>query len=271
MTVGTPLQQRLRAAAPFAIVRERDVVYFRSDEETALAVACDSDGSLGPKPQDQFPCPAYQLGRFAARVPLLELLAVGARPILLVDTLSVELDPTGLEIIGGVVDEAALAGLERDAVTGSTEDNIPTVSTGVGVTVIGVAPIATLRPGSSTAGSTVLLVGHPKSGPEDDFPDHDPDILSVPGMRALTRLPHVQEVLPVGSRGVLHECGVLAASSGLVFHEAGRWPVRREQSGGPGTTCVAAIGDEGDPEQVARDVADAVGLPVWAIGSVEGP
>lgn len=264
----TSLQRRLRDAAPFAIVRERDLLYFRTDEETAVAVACDSDGGLGPKPHDPFPCPAYQLGRFAARVPLLELLAVGARPILLVDTLSVELEPTGVEIIRGVVDEAALAGLDRDAVTGSTEDNIPTVSTGVGVTVLGVAPVAALAPGSSRSGSAVLLVGHPKSGPDDVFTDDDPDILSLPAMQALVELPGVHEIVPVGSRGVAHECGVLAASSGLAFVDGGTWPVRRDQSGGPGTTCVAAVDVVDDPEVTAREVSATVGAPVWWIGSL---
>lgn len=271
MTAQTGLQQRLRAAGLFGIVRERDLLYFRTDETTAVAVACDSDGGLGPKPHDRYPCPAYQLGRFAARVPLLETLAAGGRPIMLVDTLSVELEPTGLEIIRGVIDEAALGGLDRDAVTGSTEDNIPTVSTGVGVTVVGVAGIDALRPGSSEAGSAVLLVGHPRSGPDDDVTVDDPEILSVPAMQALAGLQHVQEILPVGSRGVHHECGVLADSSQLVFREGGGWPVPREQPGGPGTTCVAAVGGEGDPEQVAHDVAEAVGLPVWAIGWLEAP
>ncbi|MGI8875025.1 MAG: AIR synthase related protein [Egibacteraceae bacterium] len=271
---GTPLQRRVRSAAAFQPVRERDLVYLALPDGTLLVVACDSDGGIGPKPRDVVPCSGYQLGRFAARVPLLELLAAGATPVLVADTLAVEMEPSGAEILRGILDEAALAGVGPDAVTGSTEDNVPTVMTGVGVTVLGTATAERLRAGSARDGAAVLLVGRPKAGPEENFPLDDPEILHLPALRALLGVPEILDIVPVGSHGVAHECMTLAASAGLEFRATGSWPVASEKSGGPGTACVAAVAlpalDSSDAVAFVERIAAAVDRPVWLIGSVHG-
>lgn len=267
----TPLQRRLRAAPRHSIVRERDLLYLRTGDDTTLAIACDSNGGIGPKPADVVRCSGYQLGRFATRVPLLELLAAGVTPLALADTLAVEMEPTGRDVLRGVLDEAALAGLVADAVTGSTEDNVPTVATGVGVTVVGTAAIGDLRAGSALPGAAVVLVGRPKAGPEDVFPLDDPEIMHIGALRTLLNLPGVQDVVPVGSHGVRHECDVLAASAGLRFFPADGWPTRPDKSGGPGTTCVAAVtqGKSDAGPDLAALLGGVVGLPAWCLGLLE--
>lgn len=269
MPATTDLQRRITAAPRFSPVRERDLVYLRGNGTDVLVVACDSDGSIGPKPNDAVPCPGYKLGRLAARVPLMELIAAGARPILVADTLAVEMSPTGEGIIQGVLAEVALTGLDADAVTGSTEDNVPTSSTGVGVTVLGHLTIERLRAGKAHAGDRVLLVGRPKSGPEDDFAHDDPEILDLPALQALMGLAHVKDIVPVGSSGVRYECDTLARSAGLRFVEEGKWPVPSDKSGGPATAAVAAA----TPPQPGTDLAtwmasisQAVRRPVWDLG-----
>ena len=268
------LQQQLAASTPFLPVRERDLVYMRSDGEAVLVVACDSDGAIGPKPHDVVRCSGYQLGRFAARVPLMEMFAAGAQPVLLVDTITVEMEPTGRDVIRGVLAEAALAGLDAEAVTGSTEDNVPTVATGVGVTVLGTAGTEQLRAGTGEMGCHVVLVGRPKSGPKDDFPHDHPEILSLPALQTLMALPGIRDTLPVGSHGVRHECETLARSAGLAFDSHPSWPVAPEQSGGPGTTCVAALdaaASTTDPGDIAAWISQEVGRPVWVLGRLVRP
>lgn len=125
-----------------------------------MVIGCDSAGGIGPKPLDRVKVDGYTLGRFTARVALMEVLSTGAKPICLVDTLSVEPDPLGLEIIKGVKDEAKEAGLDPTlAVTGSSEKNIPVEQTGIGVTVIGIAEKGLLRIGLSKPKDVVMAIG----------------------------------------------------------------------------------------------------------------
>src|SRR5215831_7603583 len=152
--------------APGGWRQVRDLSLLNLAPGVLLVIACDSIGGIGPKPHDTVATSGYELGRLAARVPLEELLACGATPLLLIDTLNVEREPTGAAIIAGVCDEMRDAGMDpANALNGSTEDNVPTVATGVGIVVLGLAAEDRFRPGQAQAGDTVLCVGVPKSAP----------------------------------------------------------------------------------------------------------
>lgn len=264
----TNLRTRLLAADPWTVVAERDVSYLRvGSSDEVLLVACDSDGGLGPKPADTVPVDPGELGRFATRVPLLEVVAAGAVPVLVVDTLSVERDPTGEAIIAGVLAEAADAGLPASAVTGSTEENVPTVATGVGVTVVGRARLDELRAGSVAPPFVVLLLGRPMSAPADLFgPDHG-EVLTVPTLVAAMGVAGVWEALPIGSHGVMYEFGQLAAGAGGIARPSGDWPVRPEQSGGPSTAALLAV-PEDRADAITDEIRGVTAKPVWRLGRV---
>ena len=57
------ISQRLRKVRDLTLVRVAGPNY--------LVLACDSDGGIGPKPQDTVSTTGYWLGRVAARVPLM--------------------------------------------------------------------------------------------------------------------------------------------------------------------------------------------------------
>lgn len=264
----TPLRGRLLAAPPWTVHVERDVSYLRVSADDVVVVACDSDGGLGPKPADTVVVDPFELGRFAARVPLLETIAAGGRPVLVVNTLSVERHPTGEAIIAGVLAEAATAGVAASAVTGSTEDNVATVATGVGVTVLARAEINELRAGSAVPPFAVLLLGRPMSAPTQRFRPDDPDVLTVPAIIAAMAVAGVLEALPIGSRGVMHELGQLAISASGTPHPNDAWPVAFDQSGGPSTAALIAVRDR-DVAGWTAAVTAATGLPVWPLGRIE--
>ncbi len=260
------LADRLRAGAPWTVHTERDLTCFRVAADEAIVVACDSDGGLGPKPHDTVTVDGEVLGRFAARVPLLECVAAGATPLVVVDTLSVERDPTGESIIAGVVAESAIAGVPRDSVTGSTENNVPTVATGVGVTVIGRVALDRLRVGAARPPFAVVLLGRPMSAPADTFgPDHA-DIVTVPRLIAALAIDGVIEALPIGSSGVANEFEVLARTAGGRTEMSDDWPCHRNQSGGPSTAALLAVATD----RLDRVLAElpAVGCPAWLLGRV---
>lgn len=222
---------------PFLAVRRRDLTVLDLPGGDRLVIACDAAGGIGPKEQDRVRVPGYVLGRFTARVALMEVVAGGGQPVVLVNTCSVEPEPTGREIMRGVLDEAALAGLDRDAVTGSFEKNVTTVQTGIGVTAVALAngPLRNAAPGD-----LVVAVGRPKVGNEVSL--DDPDIVDLTAVIRLSRDAAIHDLLPVGSRGIAAEVLDLASAAGLVPEllppEPG-WDL--EKSAGPSTCCLVAV------------------------------
>ncbi|HEB85000.1 MAG TPA: hypothetical protein ENI92_08385 [Bacteroidetes bacterium] len=243
----------------------RDLLLTELVPPMLLVVSSDSDGGIGPKQHDAFACPAYVLGRFGVRVPLMECIAAGAVPLLVVDVLSVEMIPTGEEIIRGVRDEVTQAGLDGSSViTGSTEDNVPTVQTGMGVVVIGLAEEGDLRPGSSRAGDQVVCIGLPKSAPEDDVRVDDPGIADVDCVRRLAGIDHVHDILPVGSHGVEYEFREMARTAGLAGVLRGSPPFDLGKSGGPSTCVLASL-----PADRVDSLRSRLRQPVHIIGELK--
>ncbi|HEX5598363.1 MAG TPA: hypothetical protein VFX61_20460 [Micromonosporaceae bacterium] len=230
-----------------------------------LVTACDSVGGIGPKPHDTYRTSAATTAHFATRVPLLEVLCAGANPTLIVNTLCVEADPQGAEMIAAIVALAAEVGLGADRVTGTTEDNVSTVATGIGVTILGEAAPGFLRPGTAQPGDVVLCLGMPRSAPHDRvFPGH-PDLIQIGDLRALLCTGLVHDALPVGSKGLAWEVPQLAASAGLAVRWRTGHGVPIERSGGPSSCVLVSC----RPENVAAvRAALPASLPVSAVADL---
>ncbi|WP_338539449.1 hypothetical protein [Levilactobacillus brevis] len=117
--------------------RFRDLSVVPTSPTTALVIACDSSAGIGEKPLDAVQIDSAITAAYSLRVPLLELLCFGARPIAVVDTVGNEMVPTGRRVIQGLKRELTKAGFYDIPLNGSTEDNMPTRTTAIGVTVIG--------------------------------------------------------------------------------------------------------------------------------------
>ncbi|MCK4530079.1 MAG: hypothetical protein KAU44_02800, partial [Candidatus Marinimicrobia bacterium] len=138
----------------------RDLTLIRVSDKHYMVIAVDSDGGIGPQEGDVVQIPAYVSGRFAIRVPLLEILSSGATPVCAFDMLTMPMNEIGQDILRGVKDELKAAGLGDDfPVSGSTEDNVPTNMTGIGTTIVGMIHEDELRPGSSKEGDLIISVG----------------------------------------------------------------------------------------------------------------
>jgi hypothetical protein len=251
-----------------AVGRVRDLVLMRTGE-LALVIACDSNASIGAKPADALAQDPGDTGYSAAKVPLMEVLAAGARPVLLVNNLCCELEPSGHRLLQGIHRVLAEAGLDV-VVTGSDETNMPTVQTGIGVTVLGIAGRDDLRCGSAEPGDVVWCVGTPRDGLQLPIVDGSPGIAGPRQVRAALATPGVHEVLPVGSRGVRYEAGQLADAAGLVYRPADRTPIDLDVSAGPSTCVLVAA-----PMDVSAALAGAVHpcsvAPVGELLEAESP
>lgn len=239
----------------------RDLTLIPLGASEILVIACDSLGGIGPKPHDSVKTAADVVGKYTARVPLMEVLACGASPFVVVNTFSVEMEPTGTGIIKGITEEIMMAGLSAElAVTGSTEENAATCQSGLGVTVIGRAVKSELRLGKSRSGDLVVCIGQPKVGIEvlDGTKKADPALVIK-----LLAVPFVREILPAGSRGVLHEAELLAAGSGnrLVLTPFPEIDLRK--SAGPATCVLVTVAEA--HFAALRAVTD---LPLFIIGTL---
>ena len=204
------------------------------DGSPPLVIACDSVGGIGPRPADLVRVPADVVAHFAARVPLLEVLCSGARPVALLNTLCHDMAEATV-FINTFRAVASEVGIRPDAVTGSTEENVPSPATGVGVTVIGTLA-GDLLTGGGRPGDVVICVGWPRSAPHDEVFIGHPDIVPLSTVQALVTTGAVHDALPVGSRGIGYEAGQLAESSGCAL----TWlphPLPLDASGGP-ASCV---------------------------------
>ncbi|SMB95171.1 alpha-ribazole kinase [Thermanaeromonas toyohensis ToBE] len=221
----------------------RDLTLIELNDGRLLVIACDSCGAIGPKEGDVVKVPGYVVGRFTSRVALMEVLAAGAWPICVVNTLCVEPFPTGADIQRGIADELRFLGVDPEALlTGSTEKNMPTSQSGVGVTVIGIASKEQLRVGRLSAGDSLGLFGLPKVGAEVSL--NDPEIADLPTVMLLLSSSQVREIVPVGSRGIKAEAETLARLNDLelVWYEIPD-EVDLYKSAGP-ATCLLVAGEE---------------------------
>lgn len=195
------------------VTRARDLCLFQTPGVT-FVMACDSNASIGSKPADFLRQSPEETGYSATKVPLMEVLAAGAAPMIVVDNLCCELEPYGRAILVGVARAAREAG-EGITITGSDETNMPTVQTGIGVTVIGAAKPSDVLLGRAQAGDVVACLGVPKDGTQVRYREGEPDIASVSHVKVAAASGLVHELLPVGSRGVAYEVAQLAALAGL--------------------------------------------------------
>lgn len=235
------------------MVREvRDLLVF----DDGLVIATDSVGGIGPKPADTVAADAATVAHFALRVPLLEVLCAGGVPLAVVDALCVEKEPTGALMIAEITRLAAEAGVAPEAVTGSTEENVVTTATGIGVTVIG-RLAAEARPGcGSVAGDVVLCLGLPLSAPRDQIVIGHPQQVAMAAIRTVLASGLTHDALPVGSGGLDREVQLLASGSGLTPIWSDPCPVAKEDSGGP-SSCVLVSCEPAATAAIAAMVSPA--------------
>ena len=165
--VGTMLRPIVFQVKPAQISYSRhgDVSILKLPTGHAIVTGSTSSGAVGPKELDKVKVDGKVLGKFLARVALMDVTATGAFPLQLSVTLGVESEPTGNEIIEGIKREARTIGLDPNQVLmENTEDNFQTVQTGAGLTVVGLANEDELRLGKTMPNDLIVAIGRPKGG-----------------------------------------------------------------------------------------------------------
>src|SRR5271157_4510820 len=158
---GTMLRPMAFQVKPAQITytRRGDVSILKVPTGHAIVTGSTSSGAVGPKIMDKVKVEGQVLGKFLARVALMDVTATGAFPLLLSVTLGVEKEPTGNQIIEGISREARSIGLDPNQVLmENTEDNFETVQTGAGLTVVGFANEDELRLEKTIPGDIIIAI-----------------------------------------------------------------------------------------------------------------
>lgn len=222
------------------IRKVRDLTLVPISKGKVLVIACDSCGSVGMKEGDVLKVPVYFTGRFTSRVAIMEVLSAGAEVVTLTNSVCCEMNPTGEEVIRGIKDELKAAEIEEVVLTGSTEENFPTYSTGIGITVIGIADEYVLKVNKIKEPCAIISVGKPKVGSEIDL-ERDEDIINYNHLKELLAHPFVYEIVPGGSKGIRYEAELLAKNNGFVFKSNEEADIDMDKSCGPSTIAIAAV------------------------------
>ncbi|HZK10579.1 MAG TPA: hypothetical protein VFD08_05865 [Clostridia bacterium] len=223
-----------------------------------LIFATDSAGAIGRKKADLVKIDNRGLGRFLAQVPFMEILATKALPSYVFLPICNEMEPTASEIIQGVMEIMDEAGLSRDFINGTTEENIPTIQTAASILVMAVVDIDFSFP-KAFSGDTIFALGLPKVGQE--VLDDRGDIMSLSHLKKLRVFQEVGDILPVGSKGIAYEAKEMARSHGLDLHFLSDDPIL-SKSAGPGTVVLCS-----GKAKIKKDLKD-LALPLRKIAEL---
>lgn len=226
------------------ISKLRDLTFISINKEQLMVVACDSCGGVGNKERDIVKTTPDIVGYFTCRVPLMEVLAIGAEPVTIINTLSVEMDDTGKKIIEGI--NKALNSLQITAgaiVTGSTEENFPMCQTGLGITVIGIINKDQWQQPRTESGYLAVVAGLPKVG-QEVLADNERTIISPSIIKELRSNDNIGEIVPVGSKGIIHEIEEIARTNNLSYKLENQSLVDLNKSAGPATCAIITISSE---------------------------
>ncbi|MDO5718249.1 MAG: selenophosphate synthase [Tissierellia bacterium] len=236
----------------------RDLSLFKFDSHN-LVIANDSSGAIGLKKYDIVKADPEIVGYFSARVCLTEVIAYGAEPILLINNLSVEMEPTGRRIIGGI--KRAMSSIDMDLdkmLNGSSEENFKTEQTGIGITVIGYSKDRDIPVYRAKKKDLILALGRPYIG--DEVIKNIEDIPEISEIKAMRNNPNINDILPVGSKGIREEIKNIERSlnSKAVIFET---ELDLNKSAGP-ATCILVTINYNDCGEFIKNIE----IPVEVIG-----
>jgi len=264
--VGTMLRPIVFQVKPAQITytRRGDVSILKVPTGHAIVAGSTSSGAVGPKDFDKVKVDGRVLGKFLARVALMDVTATGAFPVLLSATLGVEKEPTGNEILEGIRREARSIGLDPNQVLmENTEDNFETAQTGAGLTVVGFANEEELRLGKTLPGDLIVAIGKPKVGDEVLAAEARGEIADLKNVTQLSQRKYVHDISPVGGFGIASEARMMAYGVGRQLKLTEVQGLDSNKSAGPTTVVLATI----DKEKL-EDLTALIPKPINVVGEI---
>lgn len=237
----------------------RDVDFLPLTEDKFLVIACDSCGAIGNKKLDQVKISPYNVGQYTTRVVIMEILSIGARLVALTAAICNEPEPTGSQILKGMREELTRVNLFDIPITISTEKNMKTQQTALGVSGVGVCERKNLRMGRTKVGDYIYAIGVPKVG--NEILKDQGEIADCKVLKQILKIEEIGDIIPVGSQGIAGECRKLAQYLNGHFERFSSLEIDIEKSAGPCTTIVMT-----SPKKI--NLKDKVGIPFFYVGRI---
>ncbi|HCX61662.1 selenophosphate synthase [Sedimentibacter sp.] len=217
----------------------RDITVISFDENRYLGIACDSCGGIGLKEHDVVKVSPQITAYHTGKVVLAELMSLGFKPMIMADGLAVEMNDTGKQLIDGFNEVLSKLKTTKVHLTGSTEENIKTVQTSMGVTCIGMCDKDKLKYKKTNKNDICLIIGMPLVGNEVI---NNPDkVLDIDDFEKLYLCDFIREILPVGSRGIGQELNDLCSYNELSIKLNEDINIDLKKSGGPSCSALVTI------------------------------
>ena len=264
--VGTMLRPITFQVKPAQLTytRRGDVAIVKVPTGHAIVAGSTSSGAVGPKIEDRVKVEGPVLGKFLARVALMDVIATGAFPVLLSVTLGVEKEPTGNAVLDGIRREARTIGLDpSQVIMENTEDNFETVQTGAGLTVIGFANEDELRIGKTIPGDLIVAVGKPKVGDEVISAEAKGEIADLKNVMQLSQRKYVHDIVAVGTFGIADEARMISYGVGRQLRFMDVKGLDLNKSAGPATVVLATV----DKDRL-EDLASLINKPINVVGEI---
>lgn len=249
----------------------RDLTLLQIDSSRYFTIACDSCGGIGMSELDIVKVEEEIVGYLTAKVCLIETLAFRSKPTVLINTLCVEMEGRGKRILTGIeraITEYNEANFYDEAlsinITGSTEENIPTLQTAIGITLMGEVqnPFNRILP---SKGDSLISVGYPKVGQEvlEDMDGNINEIINFNSLKELTSRTDILDILPVGSKGINYEINQLMNTHNIKIELNNQSSIQIEKSAGP-ATCVLVIIKNEALSQIKKQITQ----PITILGKI---
>jgi hypothetical protein len=237
----------------------RDITVIDFDETRYLGIACDSCGGIGLKEHDMVKASPQLVAYQTGKVVLAELMSMGFTPMIMADGLAVEMNDTGKQLIEGFNEVLLKLKTTKVHLTGSTEENIKTVQTSMGVTCIGMCDKNKLKYKKTEKNDVCMLIGLPLVG--NDVVNNPDKILDIDDFETLYLCEYIKEMLPVGSRGTSAELKDLCDYNNLNIKLEHNINVDLNHSGGPSCSCLITT-----EERYLGIVKSLVNKPIEILG-----
>lgn len=207
------------------IYKFRDLTIIKNKEKKCeMVIACDSCCGIGEEKDDFVNADNEVVGYFSARVCLFEILAFRSKPLVIVNNLGMPMKNRGEKILKGINKAIKEYNEEKffdgdsnleECITGSTEDNFKTLQTFLGLTILGEKNEELSY--NFEKGDNIYLLGIPKVGEEvlDDINNNSREIVNFKMLKLLLENTDVKDILPIGSKGIIHEVKELENSNNI--------------------------------------------------------
>ncbi|WP_338753304.1 ATP-binding protein [Bacillus sp. FJAT-52991] len=237
---------------------KRDVLVIPFDTIHDLVISSDNSGAIGNKQADVVQVPYETVSYYSFRVALMECLAAGGEPFAVVIH-NFSGDEAWHGLLSGVKKTAKEADIPDLAITGSTETNFQMMQSATGIVVMGKKKKEAERP--LPANLQYAVIGKPLVGPE--VLAEASQVAPLALFRKVLQMDGVHAVLPVGSKGILHEIKNMTGREELMAENLA-CALDVEKTAGPSTCFV--VGFEAEVERVLWEVCGGL---VFVVNVIE--